>query len=185
MDWCCPSGPPGSSPEASHWESWVGRLGRRCQGLEAQVHFLQAALEPFQRLPGKQAARPLQDSVSEWAPRWGSGCPAVGHCREGRREGVCEPCVSCLPTQASVSTQTRRPLSSPAPGSTSPCPGRGCWCAAAWMDQTARKWHCPGHLVGTGAGCCARWDPPSRTRALATLQEEKGLWARKSPFCLA
>lgn len=131
MDWRCPSGPPGSSPEASRWESWVGRLRRRRQGLEAQAHFPQAALEPYQRLPGKQAARPPRDSVSEWAPRWGTGCPAVG----------------C-----------------------SPCPGRGCWCAAVWKDQTARKWCCTGHLAGTGAGCCARWDSPSRTQAPATLE---------------
>ena len=152
-----------STPCRQLWSLFSASLGNRRQGLCRT-----------QSLSGRQGG--------------GAGVlPSGAAGREGGREfsWVAEPCVSRLPTQASVSAQTRRPLSGPAPQSTSPCPGRGCWCAAAWMDQTARRWHCLGHLVGIGAGCCARWDPPSRTRALATLQGEKGLWARKSPFCLA
>lgn len=135
------------------WSLISASLGNRRQGLRGT-----------QSLSGRQGGGP-------------GVLPSGAAGREGGQEfsWVAEPCVRCLPTQASVSTQIRRPLSCPAPRSTSPCPGRGCWCAAVWKDQTARKRCCTGHLAGTGAGCCARWDPLSRTQAPATLQGEKGL----------
>lgn len=95
LDWHSLSGPPGSSPEASQ-VSQAGRLGRRGQGLQAQAHFLLAAPRPFQHLPAKQAARPRQDSVSEWAPTWGTWCPAVGSCGVAGQvvSGAAEPRVA-------------------------------------------------------------------------------------------
>lgn len=65
LDWHCLSGPLDSSPEASHWVNSGERLGRRGWVLEAQAHFLLAAQEPFQRLPGIQVTKARQDSVSE------------------------------------------------------------------------------------------------------------------------
>lgn len=103
LDWHCLCGSLGSSPEASHWVSWAGRLGRRGWRLEAQAHFLLAAQEAFQRLPGIQVTRLHQDSVSEWAPRRRTLCPAVGYCEGGRaggQQGLRAPIVSCPPPPA-------------------------------------------------------------------------------------
>lgn len=74
----CLSGPRDSSPETSHWGSCGERSGIKGWGPEAQARFLLAAREAFQRPAGIQAARPRQDSVSEWEPKWGTWCPAVG-----------------------------------------------------------------------------------------------------------
>ena len=112
-DWRCLSGSPGSSPEASPWVSWAGRWGRRGLGLEAQARFSLAAREPFQRFPGERTAKPRQDLVSEWAPRWGTWCPAVGCCSLGGRAGgqyigrAAEPLCELPPPPASVPEQPR------------------------------------------------------------------------------